>query len=74
MSENIDESGLAPVREVAESQRVEVVGFNMPFAELVFFMVKFAIAAIPATIILVVVAAIAGALWTRIFGGGIGIG
>lgn len=74
MSENVDESGLAPARAVAEAQRVEVVGFNMPFAELVFFMVKFAIAAIPAAIILVMIAAIVGVLWTRIFGGGIGIG
>lgn len=75
MSENVDESGLAPAPPASQAQRVEVVGFNMPFSELVGFMIKFAIATIPAAIILVFMAVIAAALWTRMFGGvGAGIG
>lgn len=45
-------------------QKVIVTGFNMPFGELVVFMVKFAIATIPAALILLVLVAI--------FGGAIG--
>jgi hypothetical protein len=36
-------------------QEVTVVGFNMPFWDLVFFLVKFSIASIPAAIILLII-------------------
>ena len=66
MAEEVDESGLAPVAPKGPVQRVEVVGFNMPFAELVGFMVKAAIAAIPAAIILIVLAVVAAGILTRL--------
>ncbi len=64
MADPVDESGLAPVAPKIPAQRVEVVGFNMPFAELVGFMIKVALASIPAALILgflfVVVMAVIG--------------
>lgn len=64
MADPVDESGLAPVGESSPAQRVEVVGFNMPFVDLVGFMIKVALASIPAALILgfmfVVVMAVLG--------------
>lgn len=39
-------------KKVKPTQKVQVVGFDMPFGDMVVFMVKWAIAAIPAMIIL----------------------
>lgn len=47
-----DNSALPPVVIGKESQRVVVTDVQMPFFSMVFFMVKWAIAAIPALIIL----------------------
>lgn len=66
MSDDVDESGLAPVVEKGPVQRVEVVGFDMPFLGLVGFLVKFAIAMIPAAFILAAVFAIAAGLLGRV--------
>lgn len=49
---------------------VRVVDFDMPFAQMVGFIVKWTLAAIPAMIILVLLAALLGA----IFGGMAGLG
>ena len=42
----------------SNTQRVVIVNFDMPFWDLVMFMVKFAIASIPATIILFLIFAV----------------
>ncbi len=51
------------------SNRVTVVDIQMPFWSMVVFMVKAAIASIPAIIILSVLFAIVTALFTAMFGG-----
>ena len=48
---------------------VTIVDVKMPFGSMVVFMVKSAIAAIPAVIILVIIFAILGALFGGILGG-----
>ena len=53
-----------------EEQNVTIVDVRMPFMSMVVFMVKAALASIPAVIILVVIFAILGAL----FGGLLGLG
>lgn len=50
-------------------QRVVVVDVRMPFGSMVGFMVKWAIAAIPAIIILIFLGAIAAAVLAGIFAG-----
>lgn len=50
-------------------QHVVVTDFDMPFGSMVTFMVKWAIAAIPAVIILFIVFAIAGAMLGGMFAG-----
>ena len=47
-----------------EEKSVHVKSFNMPFGDMVMFMVKWAIASIPAFIILFII----GAIFTTIFG------
>jgi hypothetical protein len=51
------------------SNRVTVVDIQMPFWSMVAFMVKAAIASIPAIIILSVLFAIVTAIFTAMFGG-----
>ena len=46
---------------------VYVKGFSMPFGEMVEFMVKWAIASIPAFIILFIIGAILGAIFVALF-------
>ncbi len=62
-TEPLDESGLAPLKPSVPAQPVTVVGFNMPFLDLVVFMVKFAIATIPAAVILFFVFAFVSAMF-----------
>lgn len=50
---------------MSERSEVKVVDIDMPFVSMVVFMIKWAIASIPAIIIL----SIAGGLATAIFGG-----
>ncbi len=50
-------------------QEVVVVDVDMPFWSMVGFMVKWAIAAIPAFIILIVIGAIAAAILAGVLGG-----
>ena len=52
---------------VVQAQPVLVTDFQMPFASMVGFMVKWAIAAIPAIIILFVIFAVCGALMGGFF-------
>ena len=49
-------------------EKVEITDINMPFMSMVFFMVKWAIASIPAMLILFIM----GAVFTGIFGGFLG--
>ena len=58
------ESQRAKQQQKNEDKSVYVKGFNMPFEEMVIFMVKWALASIPAFIIL----AIIGAIFFAIFG------
>ena len=51
------------------SQRVVVVDIKMPFASMVVFMVKWAVAAIPALIILIVLGALFSSVITGLFSG-----
>ena len=50
-----------------EDQSVYVKGFSMPFGEMVGFMVKWALASIPAFIILAIIGGIFFAMFTAIF-------
>lgn len=52
----------------AEVRPVKVVGFDVPFFDLVTFLVKLAFAAIPATLIVVVLAFIIGSVLGAISG------
>jgi hypothetical protein len=54
---------------IAPPARVSVVDVNMPFASMVGFMVKWAIAAIPALLILAAIGAIVAALLAGLFSG-----
>jgi hypothetical protein len=49
-----------------ENQKVHIVDLEMPFMSMVRFMVKWAIAAIPALLILAIIGAFAAALFTGI--------
>ena len=49
--------------------RVSVTDINMPFGSMVVFMVKWALAAIPAALILVVIFFVAGAVFGALGGG-----
>ncbi|NCA72951.1 MAG: hypothetical protein EOM91_23430 [Sphingobacteriia bacterium] len=51
------------------NNRVTVVDIQMPFLSMVVFMVKAAIAAIPAIIILTILSMIIGGIFTAMFGG-----
>jgi hypothetical protein len=51
------------------SSNVNIVDVSMPFMSMVVFMVKLAIAAIPAVIILSILAVILSGLLARMFGG-----
>jgi len=51
-------------QQINEENSVHVKSFNMPFLDMVMFMVKWAIASIPAFIILFII----GAIFTTIFG------
>jgi hypothetical protein len=55
-----------------ENHEVVVTDVKIPFWSLVVLMVKLAIAAIPAFIILIVVGAVASMIMAAIFGGGMG--
>ena len=50
-----------------EDQSVHVISFDMPFGDMVGFMVKWALASIPAFIILAIIGAIFVAIFTAIF-------
>ena len=50
-----------------EEKSVHVKSFNMPFGDMVVFMVKWALASIPAFIILAIIGAILGAILVAIF-------
>ena len=50
-------------------QRVVVVDVNMKFGTMVLFLVKLAIASIPAAIILIAIGAVASAVLGGLFGG-----
>ena len=51
-----------------EEKSVHVKSFDMPFGDMVGFMVKWAIASIPALLILFIILAIIGAIFFAIFG------
>jgi hypothetical protein len=51
----ISEMNLIPEGALSDIQKVKVVDFNMPFMSMLVFLVKLAIAAIPATIIITIV-------------------
>jgi hypothetical protein len=51
-------------------QRIVLVDLRIPFFRLVFFFVKVALAMIPATIILILIAVVIGAVIAAIFGAG----
>ena len=53
----------------AAVREVRVVGFNMPFLNLVGFFVKAAVAAIPAVIIIAVVYAVIATVFAGLIGG-----
>lgn len=59
-----------PVPPLNYAPPVTVVDFDMPFGSMVVFMVKWAIAAIPAPIILIVVGGIAGVSLAGLLGAG----
>ena len=50
-----------------EDQSVHVISFDMPFGDMVSFMVKWALASIPAFIILAIIGGIFFAIFTAIF-------
>ena len=52
-----------------ENNEVTIVDIKMPFLSMVIFMVKSAVAAIPAVIILAILIAILGAMFGGMFGG-----
>ena len=54
-------------RKERENKSVYVKGFNMPFEEIVIFMVKWALASIPAFIILAIIFAIFFAIFGSLF-------
>jgi hypothetical protein len=56
-------------RETDTATRVVVTDINMPFWSIVRLMIKWAIAAIPAIIILSLISLLIGALITGLFGG-----
>jgi hypothetical protein len=53
----------------APAQRIVIVDLRIPFFRLVFFLVKAALAAIPAAIILSIIAFVLSALFFAIMGG-----
>jgi hypothetical protein len=53
---------------MADEQKVIVVDFNMTFGSMVIFMIKWVLAAIPALIILSILAAIFGGIIRGCFG------
>ena len=55
--------------EHSTSNEVSIVDIKMPFWSMIVFMVKAAIASIPAIIILAIISAILGAIFGSIFGG-----
>lgn len=60
--------------ENSQANEVNIVDIRMPFWSMVVFMVKAAIAAIPAFIILAFALSVIGMVFTAIFGGVMGIG
>lgn len=62
MSEEIEMRKAAYDLKQKESLSVNIVRFDMPFIDMVFFMVKWAIASIPAAIILVIIGSILAAV------------
>lgn len=59
----------AAVEDVGWTQRVSVVDVNMPFASMVGFMAKWALASIPALFIVIGIAFVIGLLFALVFGG-----
>ena len=57
------------VMETENSNSVRVIDINMPFGSMVAFMVKWAIASIPAFIILIIVGAILAGIAGAVMGG-----
>ena len=55
--------------QVEQEQRVVVVDVNMKFGSMVVFLVKLAVASIPAALILLLLGAIFGGIFTGIFAG-----
>ena len=64
-SKRIDEK--EELKKKGEDKRVHVKSFDMPFGDMVIFMVKWALASIPAFIILAIIGAIFFAIFTAIF-------
>jgi hypothetical protein len=62
-----DSTDVTSAPEKAAVIQVKVVDFDMPFGSMVSFMVKWAIASIPAFIILIVLGGIVGLLFSAIF-------
>ena len=60
--------------ENTQANQVNIVDIRMPFLSMVVFMVKAAIASIPAFIILALTWSVLGVIFTGIFGGVMGIG
>ena len=56
-------------KNMENENEVTIVDIKMPFGSMVVFMVKTAIAAIPAVIILMIIFAILGVMFGGIFGG-----
>ena len=61
------ESQRAKEQQKIEDKSVHVKSFDMPFGDMVIFMVKWALASIPAFIILAIIGAIFFAIFTAIF-------
>ena len=59
----IDEASLQEIKD----KSVHIISFDMPFGDMVRFMVKWALASIPAFIILAIIGAIFFAIFTAIF-------
>ena len=57
----------AELQQKIEDKSVHVKSFDMPFGDMVIFMVKWALASIPAFIILAIIGAIFFAIFTAIF-------
>ena len=62
----VEEEYVGPQQEI-EEKSVHVKSFDMPFGDMVGFMVKWALASIPAFIILAIIGAIFFAIFTAIF-------